>query len=213
MIDLTPEALLFLRQQRTEYKSSTLEEAKAGFGSDIAEFADQVAPYLPVSEPRMRFIDIGCGIGFALLGLLRVYGPNHRFVAVDRAAPTPLTEAGKVLYGFSETPSAYNSLDVTRDILIAAGADPENVECVDIDSHSFPQGPAKVVTSTFAWAFHFPLQTYLEKVEAALAPNGVVIIDVRRDQGQETLLQSRFEIIRSWPGPKGRSDRVILRKR
>jgi SAM-dependent methyltransferase len=213
MIELPSEALPFLRQQRTEYKSSTADEAKAGFASDVAQFADQIAPYLPPSEPRMRFVDIGCGIGFALLGLARVFGPDNRFVAIDRAAVTPPTEAGTVPYGFSETPSAYNSLQVTRDILVAAGIRAEDIECVDIDTQPFPRGPANVVTSTFAWGFHFPLQTYLDEVEAALVRNGILIIDVRRGQGQEAILQSRFDLIESWPGPKGRSNRVVLRKR
>lgn len=208
VIHLSPEAISLLRQQRTQYAQHTAKEAEAGFDADVAEFAEQVRPFLPPIRPEMRFIDIGCGIGFSLLGMLRIYGLHHSFVAIDRNA-----ESSEVIYGFSEAPSAYNSLQLTRDILIAAGVSAERILCVDIDQQPFPDGKADIVTSTFAWGFHFPVKAYLQQVDDVLAPEGVIIIDVRRGLGQKALLRELFEVVQSWPGPADKSDRLILKRR
>jgi SAM-dependent methyltransferase len=213
MITLPTDAFTFLRKQRTEYAKCSDEEAQSEFSSDVLEFANRLRPYLPPEKRQMRFIDIGCGIGFALLGLLEVYGPQHRFVGVDRGVETPPTEAGKILYGFSETPSAYNSLQVTRNILVGAGVPADHVECVDVDTQPFPQGSADVVTSTYAWGFHFPVATYLKEVEALLTPDGVVVIDVRRDVGQEEIIEKSFDVVHAWRASHGKSDQVVLKRK
>lgn len=205
MITLPAEALPFLRQQRTRYAQHPSDEAMAGFLAEVAEYAEGMRPFLPAAKPQMRFIDIGCGIGFGLLGLLGIYGPEHSFVGVDRGVPDQ-----RVSYGFSETPSAYNSLRLTKDILVSAGVSAERIECVDIDVEPFPAGPADIVSSTYAWGFHFPVQAYLEQVAAVLAPGGVVVIDVRRDAGQEEVIAGRFDVVHSSPNRSGKSDRMVL---
>ena len=206
MITLPPDAIRFLRQQRTHYKETSADELQARFSADIAQFAERVRPFLPPPRPEMRFIDIGCGIGFGMLGLLQIYGPEHQFVGVDRAA-----ETAHVKYGFSEAPAAYNSLELTREILIGAGVPGQRIDCVDVDSQPFPAGPADVVSSTLAWGFHFPVQAYLENVDAVLSRDGAIIIDVRRGMGQEDVLKQRFELVHSVPGRK--SDQLILKRK
>ena len=208
MICLPPDAMPFLRQQRTEYADNPTVETQAGYDADVAEFADSVRPFLPAQRSEMRFIDIGCGIGFGLLGLLRIYGPEHSFVAIDRG-----TQSSKVAYGFSEAPSAYNSLRLTRETLIGAGVSADRIECVDIDFEPFPTGSANIVTSTYAWGYHFPIDVYLEEVESVLLPDGIVIVDLRRGQGQESIVGERFEIVQAWTGPKDKSDRLILKRK
>ena len=205
MIKLPIDAIPYLRQQRTEYANAANEEIVRGFDADIAAFAAQVEPFLTKPRPEMRFVDIGCGIGFSLLGLSRIYGREHNFVGVDRGAAS-----SKVAYGFSTTPSAYNSLRLTRDVLMGAGLSSDRIECVDIDVEPFPQGRADIVTSTYAWGFHFPVDVYLDQVEALLAPDGVIIIDVRRGFGQEEVLRKLFDIRHAWPGPAEKCDRMIL---
>jgi hypothetical protein len=64
-----------------------------------------------------------------------------------------------------------------------------------------------------AWGFHFPVQVYLEEVEAALAPDGVVIIDLRRGLGQEGVVRERFEVVQSWPGRADEWDRLVLKSK
>jgi len=50
-----------------------------------------------------------------------------------------------------------------------------------------------MVISIASWGFHYPLSTYLDQVEQALAPGGRLILDLRRHQGQEQELAHRFE--------------------
>jgi SAM-dependent methyltransferase len=207
MIDLPPNAVPFLRQQRTQYEDDSADELQSRFFADVAEFAERLRPFLPPPRPQMRFIDIGCGIGFGMLGLLKIYGPEHDFVGVDRGG----SENPGVRYGFSTTPSAYNSLELTREILAAAGVPEHRIECVDIDSDPFPAGPANIVSSTLAWGFHFPVEAYLDAADAALTADGAIIIDVRRGLGQENVLKERFDVVHSWLGQK--SDQMILKRK
>lgn len=202
--NLPAEALRHLRLQRTHYGVQTDGELEACFFEDVDAFAEDLRPFLPPRQANMRFIDIGCGTGFALLALLKIYGPQHRFVAVDRDA-----ESEDVIYGFSNTPSAYNSLRLTREILASRGIPNRQIEVVDIDQGAFPRGSADVVASTLAWGFHFPVDTYLNEVAAVLAPGGVLFLDVRRGSGGDAALNKRFQVVHSWPGRK--SDRLILR--
>lgn len=207
-MNLPADALRYLALQRPAYIKGEACDAEARFAADVAEFADEIEPFLPPPKREMRFMDIGCGIGFGLLALLKARGPDHRFVGVDRGRVSP-----EIAYGFSKAPSAYNSLHVTRAVLIAAGVAPERIECVDIDVEAFPSGRADVVTSTYAWAFHFPVERYLKEVEAALAPDGVVILDVRRSVGQEEVLRKSFDVVHVWPAPHGKSDRLVLKRK
>jgi SAM-dependent methyltransferase len=203
MTNLPAAALRHLQLQRTHYDAQTDDELQSRFFEDVDAFAEELKPFLPAPRPNMRFIDIGCGIGFALLALLKIYGPRHRFVAVDRDA-----ESQELVYGFSENPAAYNSLGMTREILTTAGIADDLIETVDMDREAFPDGSADIVTSTLAWGFHFPVETYLDEVAAVLAPGGVLVLDVRRGSGGEAALKKRFRLVHSHPDRK--SDRLIL---
>jgi SAM-dependent methyltransferase len=206
MIDVPPDAIRYLRQQRTVAGNPATDWMKAAFDNDVADFANAAKRFLPPGKSEMRFVDIGCGVGFGLLVLARIYGTEHWFVGIDRDS-----ESAQIEYGFSESPSAYNSLSLTRQVLENAGIAADRIACVDIDVEPFPDGEADIITSTLAWGFHFPVDTYLRQVEASLKPDGAIIIDLRRGTGQDTILGERFEVVHSWPGQK--SDRVILKRR
>jgi SAM-dependent methyltransferase len=193
-------------RQRTQYEKLPPAAADTAFFSDVAAYAESLRPFLPRLASGMRLVDIGCGIGFSLLGLAKIYGPSPTYIGVDRGS---LTE--EVVYGFSETPSSYNSFAVTAEILSHAGIPDSHRELVDIEREPFPIGPVDVVTSILAWGFHFPLKVYLPQVSEIVRPGGVLVVDVRRGLQQERELEAQYKLLESFPMQK--SDRLILQRR
>ena len=43
--------------------------------------------------------------------------------------------------------------------------------------------------------FHYPIETYLEEVKKSLKPDGVLIIDVRKDSGGLEVLKKNFSVV------------------
>ena len=206
MIHVPPEALPLLLQQRTQHAHLDNAEVERAVDAEIAQFVDTVGPLLPTAATPQTFIDIGCGLGFGLLGLSRIYGARNLFVGIDRDAPTE-----EVIYGFSERPSSYNDLKATRLVLEAGGVQPDCIRLIDIDTQPFPEVRADVVISILAWGFHFPVATYLDQVDAALKPGGSLVIDIRRGLGGEKALAADYEQVGAVPGIK--HDRCIFRRR
>jgi protein-L-isoaspartate O-methyltransferase len=70
------------------------------------------------------------------------------------------------------------------------------ISVVDILKSSFPSGTFDVIISLISWGFHYPVSTYLDVVYDNMAENGILILDVRKNQNQEVLLTSKFETVK-----------------
>lgn len=206
MIQLPPAAVSLLLKQRTRYMGLNQADIERELANDLQEFVEAVRPLLPAGADRQRFVDIGCGLGFGLMGLRQIYGPHHRFVAVDRDEAS-----SDVGYGFTGKPSTYNDLSLTRATLASVGIADDDIETVNLDADPFPAANADIVMSTLAWGFHFPVETYLAEVNAMLEPGSILIIDLRRGQGQEAVLEPYYTQIGAIPGQK--HQRHVLRRR
>lgn len=145
-------------------------------------------PHLPRGAERT--LDIGCGIGGLDVLLYRHYRTNSdvEIILLDRTDPETMPR-----YGFRRTKEFYNALDVSSAVLRQNGVPEGAFRIFDAaEDGAFPDGPLDLVISIASWGFHYPLSTYLEPVRRALRPGGRLILDLRRNQGQEEELERAF---------------------
>lgn len=149
---------------------------------------EMIRPHL---QPQASHIlDIGCGIGGLDVLLFRHYQdcPGLRIDLLDRTDPHTIPR-----YGFLQGMEFYNALEASSAVLRWNGVPAEAFRSLDAGvAGVFPRGPLDLVISIASWGFHFPLSTYLEQVERALAPGGRLILDLRRGEGQEDELANTF---------------------
>lgn len=130
-------------------------------------------------------LDIGCGLGglsanLAMRGVQRVY-------LLDGSKPI----VAKVGFG----PDRYAWSDVS----IAESVVKENAPGVVVSGHTpktFPDANGiDLVISMKSWGHHYPVDVYAAKVSNALAPNGLIVMDMRRRRyGIEAMKQFGFEV-------------------
>lgn len=166
-------------------------------------------PLLPRTVARV--LDVGCGVGGIDALLFQHYGRDRtiHFFLLDR---TELPRPPR--YGFSDGSEFYNSLEVAKHLLCANGVAEANVHPIraaEAGPVSLPE--VDLVISLASWGFHYPVSVYLDPVWRALAPGGVVILDVRTGLGEEEFLANRFDDARPvcvlWDG---RARRYCARK-
>lgn len=149
---------------------------------------EMIRPHLPPTASRI--LDIGCGIAGLDVFLFRHYrhNPGLKITLLDHTDPHTIPR-----YGFVQRMEFYNVLEVSSAVMRRNGVPAGVFQTLDAAAEgTFPEGPLDLVVSLASWGFHYPLSTYLEQVYRALAPGGRLILDVRRDQGQEQELASRF---------------------
>jgi SAM-dependent methyltransferase len=108
-------------------------------------------------------------------------------------------------YGYSDRVEFYNSLELSRRVLLRNGVPPESIHLLEARSTiPLPENSVDLVLSIASWGFHYSITTYLEEVHRVLRPSGRLILDVRRNHGQEETLRRRFEdlamIGETWEG-------------
>jgi len=121
-------------------------------------------------------------------------------LGLDKAARTfccsTKSELGDVFYGYHDQPAAFNSLKVSRELLVANGHPADKIALIDASAFDQVNLPKlDLVTSLIAWGFHFPVATYLEAVHTSLHDEGVLILDVRKDTSGREVLQNRFKTV------------------
>lgn len=139
---------------------------------------------------------IGIGPGVAGLEVLiskhcRSLGnPPPSIILIDKTGIDP------VHFGFHEVAAVYNSLDISRNVLVMNGHPPDKVSAIDAedaaDLRGSHVGKIDLVTSLIAWGFHFPIDTYLDLVESLLRPGGCLIVDVRRGTDGRAKVEQKF---------------------
>lgn len=180
---------------RSFYKRTVLLEAlfrgqriKQLYSDDMYREYEILRPHLPASCAHV--LDIGCGVAGIDVLLSRHYAALAPiFALLDKTAVSD-----NVYYGFETRGAFYNSLAIAKDLLALNGVPEERVTLLEArDDGTIPvKQPVDLAISMISWGYHYPVVTYLEEVKKALSPEGVLILDVRRESAEISLLQSAF---------------------
>jgi SAM-dependent methyltransferase len=161
---------------------------RAAYSADLRRDFETIMPHLP--QPCRQVLDIGCGIaGIDVLLHRHLDTGIETLHLLDKSAV-----ARQIFYGFNATGAFYNSLSVARGVLSANGVPASRVRTLDATpDNGIPiEGPLDLIISILSWGFHYPVRTYLERAHALLRPGGRLILDVRKGQDGEALLERRF---------------------
>jgi SAM-dependent methyltransferase len=144
-----------------------------------------------VPSQNMRVLDIGAGLAGVDLFLSKRL-KLKKIILLDKSSVNR-----HVFYGFKRAGSFYNSLELAKELLVRNGVAPSRVVCMEAPDDGeidLPRGSVDLVLSTLSWGFHYPVSFYLESVRQILSKNGVLIIDVRKNQGGLEALEAVFSL-------------------
>lgn len=159
-------------------RTATLSQS---YARDLAAEYETLLPALP--RQLESVLDIGCGLAGIDVLLQRKYGEALDVHLLDRNG------VSEIFYGFKSDGAFYNSLPLARALLEMNGVPAARVHTHDADRQGFPKAQRfGLIMSLISWGYHYPVKTYAADVQAALAPGGTLIIDIRRGTtGKEEL--------------------------
>ncbi len=163
-------------------------QIKATFNKDIRREFAMIETVLP-AECR-RVLDVGCGVGGIDVLLHRHYAAcDPKFYLLDKTSVEDT-----VFYGFERAGADYNSLEVTAEVLTANGIPRENLFLLQArdDWRIDINESLDFVISLISWGFHYPVDTYLDRVHELLDEGGSLILDVRVHTDGESKIRKRF---------------------
>lgn len=172
------------------------------------EFAT-LKPFLPAKARRV--LDIGGGLGGVDIFISRHYGHAAEIHMLDRVGMDP-----DMKFGFRAETEKYNDPALTAAYLKNGGVPPKHFTFWDAD-RQLPDLMAAdadydVILSLKSWAFHYPYAVYAELVSKKLSKDGVMIVDVRKDSGQQDEIRKQFEIVAT-AASDGASEQLVMKWR
>ena len=169
----------------------TKPRVKRLFHEDMEGECAILKPYLP--EHARTILDIGCGVAGIDVLLDQHYRAKGRVVDICLLDKTEMPKI--VYYGLEQNGCYYNSLAVAKAMLVDNGAGPDHIflqEDRDDRAIDFKR-KFDLVLSLISWGFHYPVTTYLDQVYNLLKPDGILILDVRKDSGGVEQIEQKFD--------------------
>jgi SAM-dependent methyltransferase len=161
---------------------------KALYEDDMRKEYLSIKDYLP--KTCSSILDIGCGVAGIDVFLSEHYKDKQPiFYLLDKTSIE-----NPIFYDFKPKGAFYNSLDAAKAMLIRNGTPERCVHLAEATDNNDIDIDCKVdlVISLISWGFHYPVETYLDKVYDILIEGGSVIIDVRRETNGIHILNNVF---------------------
>ena len=134
--------------------------------------------FLPVNCSKI--LDIGCGIAGIDVYINEHYSSQSiEYYLLDKSEVKE-----NVYYMFKDKGAFYNSLDLAKATLASNGIHENND--INIEKN------VDLALSLISWGFHYPVNTYLDKVYALLNRKGVLILDIRKGTDGLDLITKKF---------------------
>ncbi|WP_375261996.1 class I SAM-dependent methyltransferase [Palleronia sp.] len=155
------------RSQRETILSVALERLR----THVERFVDAVD-----TDPPSRIADIGCGYGLASLVLYHRYQAEMVLIDIE-------SNEGRH-FGFADEGAAYADLSTARAFLEANGVPAGKI--ITLNPNKVPveeAGTVDLAISLISCGFHYPAKTYEAFFGRQVAPNGRIVLDIRKGSG------------------------------
>ena len=149
---------------------------------------ETIKDFLPNNVSNI--LDIGCGLGIINIFLNKKYNHNTQFFLIDKDRVDI-----KIKYGFSKNYESYNSLNETKNILLANGLINEQIILKNADKDIEINQKIDFILSLKSMAFHYPIENYLELFSKICTKNTEFIFDISTERYKISDLQKYFEKI------------------
>jgi len=162
------------------------------YQKDMEKEFDSIRDFLP--RACSSLLDVGCGIAG-----IDVFLNRHYHTAPPRIYLLDKSKVDRrVWYNFKPSGAFYNSLHVAKKLLLDNGVNEKNVVLLEANEKNEINVDAEfdLVLSLISWGFHYPLETYLDRVYQLLSNGGHLIVDVRKLTEGVEVLRKRFADIR-----------------
>lgn len=158
------------------------------FNDDMQIDFNSIVKHLPKNASSA--LDIGAGISGIGVFLNKHYKNQINLHLLDKSEVSR-----SIYYGFENETAFYNSLPEAATLLKNNGVPLNRIflhEVGDDNNSPFTEETYDLITSFISWGYHYPLNTYLDKVKKSLSPNGVLIVDIRIDDKELDTLRNNF---------------------
>jgi hypothetical protein len=163
----------WIAKQRTDYPGD-LEEC---FNADMEETFRAIEPFLPIRLESV--LDVGCGVGGIDVLLWNLFRPKIWLMDYEKVT--------KPIYGYNKGPSFYNSFEATAALMDANGV--ETYEQWPAEK-GFPPVKADLTISLLSLGYHYPVETYLDRI------TGPLLIDLREGTDGLDRVKARYQSVR-----------------
>lgn len=141
----------------------------AAYRADLAATFDSFADYLPATCERV--LDIGGGMGGIDALIATHYAQQPEVVIVDGIADEARVQFHARTFNSAVHGERFLALQGVERVAYVAPA-------VALGSRI---GPCDLILSIQAWPFHIPVDEYLNLARRALKPDGLLLVDVRKN--------------------------------
>lgn len=187
--ELTPQMYQYISLQRTGIKKNFETE----YYNNLLTQWKIIEPY--VTNEKIKVLDVGCGLAGIDYFISNLNNSNE----INLLDKTHIDE--NVYYGYNTEGSFYNNLDLSEQFLRINGINNKiNLLTPETDFSNF--GKFDLILSLISWGFHYPIETYLERLNSTISDKGIFIIDIRH-----TILDSSIKLFEN----KGYSHQTIYK--